>query len=178
MNGCSAPVPFETLVELWAGELDPAQAETIEEHLFGCDECAARSDRLAGVVAELRDAIPPIISHAHEARLLERGMRIRRTTATSEEAATARFEPDVDLIVIALRGDLSTADRVDVDLVMDGGAASTFESVPFDRGTGEVLVACQRHYEPMGNEAVFRVHAIEGDARRQVGEFRVHHVWR
>jgi hypothetical protein len=51
---------------------------------------------------------------------------------------------------------------------------------PADREKGEVLIACQRHYEGMFPEGdpVFNVHAVERDERRAVGDFRIEHVWR
>jgi len=54
------------------------------------------------------------------------------------------------------------------------------EDVPFDRQTGEVLIACQRHYEGMfpAGDPIFSVHAVEAGERRAVGEYVVTHVWR
>ena len=51
MSACPA---FPTLATLWAGELEESEAAAIDEHLFGCDACAAATERLAKVVGTLR----------------------------------------------------------------------------------------------------------------------------
>jgi hypothetical protein len=175
------PIPFEKLVALWAHDLPPEEAHAIEEHLFACEACDAASDRLGRLVGGLRDAIPPVISAAHRDRLAARGVRIRFTPCDVGAPATARFASDVDLLVHGLRADLSRAERVDVEVIgPDGVARVSLEHVPFDRSSGEVLIACQRHYEhvfPPGVDPIFRVHAHEGGARRRVGDYLVHHIW-
>jgi hypothetical protein len=55
MGACPS---YETLVALWAWELEDAEATAVDEHLFACDACAAASERLAQVVGALRDEIP------------------------------------------------------------------------------------------------------------------------
>jgi hypothetical protein len=69
---------------------------------------------------------------------------------------------------------------VDVDVRgPNGEPGALLENVPFDRTAGEVLIACQRHFEGMfPGDPVFRVHAIEGGARRTIGDFVVVHDWR
>jgi hypothetical protein len=177
MTGCR---PFESLVALFVGELDEAEAESVTEHVFACDTCADLCARLAGVVHALRDTIPMVISHAHRDRLVVRGVRVRVTSVEPNLPARARFTPEVDLLVFALRGDLSHADRVDVDIVSPSGSPSyALEDVPFNRATGEVLIACQRHFEGMfPGDPTFRVHALEAGQQRAVGDFLVIHAWR
>ena len=53
MSACPS---YPTLVALWAGELEESEAAAIDEHLFGCDPCAAATERLAKVVGTLSDA--------------------------------------------------------------------------------------------------------------------------
>ena len=176
---------YETLVGLWAGELDESEAAAVDEHLFACDSCAAVTEHLASVVGGLREKIPFVISHAHRERLAEAGTRIHVTqvepTPDRSASKSARFTPDVDLLVFALRGDVSKADRVDVEIASPTGEPRyVLEDVPFDRKAGEVLIACQRHFEGMfpAGDPVFSVHAIEAGARRAVGDYVVTHVWR
>lgn len=176
---------YETLVALWAGELDESEAAAVDEHLFGCDSCAAVTERLAAVVAALREEIPFVISHAHRERLVDGGTRIHLThvepTPDPSARKSARFTPDVDLLVFALRGDVAKADRVDVEIASPTGEPRyLIEDVPFDRRSGEVLIACQRHFEGMfpAGDPIFSVHAIEAGARRAVGDYVITHVWR
>jgi anti-sigma factor RsiW len=171
----------ETLVALWAGELDEAEAATVDEHLFGCDSCAAATERLAKVVGTLREKLPYVISHAHRERLEAAGTRIAVTDVEPTLRPSARFTPSVDLLVFALHGDVSSADRVDVEIASPTGEPRyVLEDVPFDRETGEVLIACQRHYEGMfpAGDPIFSLHAVEAGKRRAVGDYVVTHVWR
>jgi hypothetical protein len=181
MTSCPHPVPFETLVALWAGELGPAESEPVEQHLFGCDSCASTSDRLGQLVAGLWQLIPPVISHAHRDRLLARGLRIRHTPVDAGVDADAHFAGDVDLLVHVLKADLTGAERVDVELLDPQGVSRLqLAHVPFDPQAGEVLIACQRHYQHEGvltSDPVFQVHAYQGGVRRQVGSYFVRHHW-
>jgi len=179
MSACPKPVPFETLVALSTGDLAPEEAASVEEHIFSCDDCAVASDRLARLVGGIRELIPPVLSHALRDRLVAKGTRVLHTPVEASIPARARFAPEVDLLVHVLRADLSRADRVDLELVTPEGAVRLrFEHVPFDAKTGEVLIACQRHFEAMGDDPIFRVHALESGEERSVGDYFVHHEWR
>lgn len=179
MSTCRSPTPFEKLVALWAGDLAGEEAAALEEHLFGCDDCSAASDRLGALVSGIRDGMPPVISHRHRDRLVASGMRLLETIVEAGVDATARFSPDVDLLVHVLRADLADADRVDVEVVgQDGATRVHLEHVPFDRSAGEVLLTCQRHYrEAFPEELVFRVFAVESGERRAVGDYFIEHIW-
>jgi hypothetical protein len=173
------PVGFETLVAWWTGELASDEAARVEEHLFACDACAGVSERFARLAAGVREHVPPIISAAQRDRLLALGTRIRVTPVDAGVDATAVFGPEVDLLVHALRADLSRAQRVDVEIVMQGyNEPLLCEGVPFDAKSGEVLVCCQRHFRHMSpTDPLFRVYVVESAARRCVGDYFVRHVW-
>jgi hypothetical protein len=180
MSACSNPIQWHTLVDLWTGSLPPEQASAVEEHVFACDDCARASDRLAKLVHTLRDMVPPVISHRVCDRLREKGRRIRFTPVEADVAARARFTSDVDLLIHVLRADVTKAERIDMEVVTpDGTPQLSFEHVPFDASTGEVLVACQRHYQGMfpSDDTIFRLHAFEGGERRRLGDYFVHHEW-
>ena len=181
-----SPCPsHETLAALWAGELDGSEATAVDEHIFTCDACATATERLAKTIGRLRENLPFVISHAHRDRLAAAGTRIHVTQLEPAQdrhaTKSARFTPDVDLLVHALHCDLSNADRVDVEIASPTGTPRyMLEGVPFDRERGEVLIACARHYEPMfpAGDPVFSVYAVEAGERRIFGEYVVTHVWR
>jgi hypothetical protein len=178
---CTARVPFEALVAWYAHELADDDADALERHLFSCDECAAASEQLGRLIGGLRQVVPPAISHALRDKLAAAGQRILFTPCEPDGDATARFASDVDLMVHALRADVSKAERVDIEVLQaDGGLRVSLDDVPFDAETGEVLVACQRHYRMMfreGEQPTFRVHVTEGGKKRRVGDYRVVHIW-
>lgn len=172
-------VDFDQLCELWCGDIAGADADAIEAHVFGCDACGAAYTALGELCATLRTLIPPVISHAHRDRLVAAGTRIRVTPVDAGVIADATFALDVDLLVHALRGDLSRAERVDVAIVApDGSERAHLERVPFDARTGEVLIACQRHYgELFPGDPDFVLTVTEaGATRRAVYKVRHHFV--
>ena len=176
---CASPIPYEQLVALWAGELADAEAEAVDAHLFACDECALASQRLGALVSGLREVLPPVISHAQRDRLIARGQRLRLTDVEAgRDPVDAVFSPDVDLLVHVLHGDFTAAERVDVEILLPQGDTLTrLLSVPFDRARGELLIACQRHYEQLGpGDPVFRVHVHAPD-QRTPRDYHVRHVW-
>ncbi len=181
----SAHPSYETLVALWAGELDESEAAAIDEHVFGCDSCAETTERLAKTVGALREKVPFVISHAHRDRLSTLGTRIHVTdlepAPDRRPTKSARFTSDVDLLVHALHCDVVDADRVDVEIASPSGSPRyLLEAVPFDRQKGEVLIACARHYESMfpAGDPIFTVHAVHAGERRTIGDYVVAHVWR
>src|SRR5689334_18379854 len=146
--------PFEQLTALWTGELEEPEASAIDEHAFICDSCSAATVDLAGIVGKLRGRLPFVISRTHHDRLVAGGTRIHITnaipTVDRRPTTSARFTPEVDLLVFALQADVKEADRVDVEIASATGAnRHVLEDVPFDREKGEVLIAWQRHYEGM-----------------------------
>jgi hypothetical protein len=176
----TCPIPFEALVAWVAGELPGSDATYVEEHIFSCDACAAASERVTRLTGGLRETIPWVISRRQYDRLLDGGTRIRVTPVEPGRTPRARFTPDVDLLVHALRGDFSRAERVDIEVFSpDRTKRVVLEHVPFDRTAGEVLIACQRHYQGLfGGDPIFSVHTIEGQERTPMGEYIVQHEWR
>ena len=134
----TCPIPFETLVAWVAGELPDPDATTVEEHIFSCDACAAAAERITRITGGLRERIPWVISRRQYDRLVDGRTRIRLTQVEPGRMPRARFTPEVDLLVHALRGDFSRADRVDIDVFSpDRTKHVLIEHVPFDPQAGE-----------------------------------------
>ena len=177
MSGC--PIAWVRLVDAWAGELSEADEQALEAHVFGCDACGEAYARVARLAGALRSWIPPVISPQHLARLRAAGTRLTYTPVSAGTPVAVRFGADVDLLVHALHGDLRDADRIDVALEsMHGETLTTLTDVAFDRASGEVLIACQRHYLALGfpAELRFRVHAHTNAGVHEVGDYVVDHL--
>jgi hypothetical protein len=176
---CADPIPFETLVALWTGELEPAAVERVEDHLFACDSCAASSASLDRLMGSLLGQIPPVLSRGLRDQLAARGLKLTELSFESDKRGRFEFGADLDVVVLALRADLTDARRVDVEIAdPDGNVHFSFAHVPFTRG--EVLVACQQHYRdyPVKAAPEFRVYAVDdGGVRRRVGSYVIEHVW-
>jgi hypothetical protein len=178
---CEVRIPFEKHVAWWAHDLDERDSADLEEHLFTCDACASVSEGIGRLVGGLRQAIPPVISQAHRARLVQGGVRVRTTPVSPGVPANAHFAPDVDLLVHELHGDFSNAERVDVEIVApDGSLTVRLDYVPFDPESGAVLIACQKHYRLLydeGGDPTFRVHVTRGGVALEPTSYVVVHEW-
>lgn len=172
---CTAPLSLETLVDYWAGDLEAEDTDAVDEHLMGCERCSATSARIAALGRAVRALLPPIVSAADVAALRARGVRLRENPCIAGERREAVFEPDLEILLHRLGGlDLSRAERVQVVISVEetGEVIVDEASVPFERGSGEVLIACQRHFDVFPPTTVFDVRAFgpsgEMDAKRFV----------
>jgi hypothetical protein len=175
---CADPIPFEKLVDLWTGEL--GDAESVEDHLFACDHCAAQSAQLDRLIGSLLHLVPPVLTRGLRDRLEERGLKILDMAFDAGARGEAFFAADLDLMVFALRAELANAQRVDLDVLDGTGHVQfAFTAVPFDPVRGEVLVACQQHFRdyPGEGDPEFRIYAVQAGTRRQVGSYVIKHVW-
>jgi anti-sigma factor RsiW len=168
----------ERIEDYLAGFLDEQEAEALEAHLFSCGDCAIESEKLFGLAAAIREAVPPVLTAERFAQL-ERAGRIAAVNPMSPGGlAEVRYPPEQQLLVHRLGGsDLREARRVDVALLdLDGRAISRFDDVPFDPARGEVLVACQSHFaELFPHDAVFRLEVVRGDRREESSRYTVLH---
>jgi len=160
MNICQGPLAWGTLVDYWAGDLPPAEADRVEEHLFGCAGCAEVAARVASVTETLRAVLPPAVSRARLDALRASGIRLRENVFSPGERRAVLFEHDADLLIHRLGGlDLTGADHVSLRIVVEstGEQLAELDAVPFERGEGAVLIACQRHFASLPADTRFEL---------------------
>jgi anti-sigma factor RsiW len=169
-SACDSRIPWDTLVDYWAGDLAPGDEDTVEQHLFECAACTAEAARVASVTETLRAALPPVVSRRRLEELRARGMRIRENAFAPGDRREVQFAADADLLVHRLAGlDLTGATRVSFRITAEssGAAISEIDDAPFEEGEGAVLVACQRHYASLPHDTVFDVSIhVPGQAAR------------
>lgn len=181
MTVCSHPIAWERLVDYWAGDLDDADTDVVDEHLFACEACSAESAGVARIVQAFRTAIPAVVSPAQTAELRARGLVVEENRFEPGERVEVIFEPDVDILIHHLSGiDLSRAERVHVGVRIESTGAVVFEEhfAPFDRDRGEVLIACQRHFAGLPPDVAFDVRVHEQNGRTLEATYSVPHVFR
>jgi hypothetical protein len=167
---CASPIAWETLVDYWAGELPPGEADAVEEHLFACATCTAASCRVAAVTETLRAAVLPAVTRRRLDALRARGHRIDENGFSPGERREVDFAPDTEFLVHRLEGlELEDAERVSFRIVAEstGEPISELEAVPFEPAEGAVLIACQRHFASLPPDTVFDVfvHTTSGAIR-------------
>lgn len=146
---CKEPIDFQNLTAYWLGELPDREAEKVEEHFFACAQCAGRLEWLAalseGVRAAVRaGAIGMAVPAPFVAALRQAGLRLREYRNDPGGRVACTIAADDDAVVSRLRAPLAGVKRLDVvQRVRAGGAdwqEMRLEDVPFDPGSGEVLL--------------------------------------
>ncbi len=177
---CPQPIVWERLVEYWAGDLDEADTDRIDEHLFACDACAAESARVARIARAFRAQIPVVVTSAQTAELRAQGLVVEERHFTPSTRTEVEFGRDVDVLIHHLSGmDLSRAERVELEVRVDSTGAVLFAEhfAPFDRDRGEVLIACQRHFAHLPGDVAFDVRIHEQDGRTIEATYLVPHLY-
>jgi hypothetical protein len=170
----------ETLAAYWLGDLPEEDALALEEHLFVCEECTARSARMAALPRALAFAVPPVVSSAEAARLERLDARVQRARVAAGGRAVADFSNGVEAQLVVLEADLRGATSVDVTLhTPDGTALWKREAVPFDAEAGTITIACRDYY--VANALFPRLISLHVEAesdgkRKSLGIFEIDHI--
>lgn len=179
MKRCASPVAAETLRRYFAADLDAGEQAELEEHVFACDACAAAFDREGAMASALREQIAPVVSHERLAALARAGLVVKKCVIPPGATVDVVFSSAISLLINALAVDADDAERIDLRITdIEGRALVEVPAVPYDRGSGEVLVACQRHYRdafpPLGR---FELIAVKGGQRTPLGAYLINHSW-
>jgi hypothetical protein len=176
---CGA-VTSEEIVAYWADDLPAADVDRLDEHFMGCAACAEASARIAVLAEAMRTIIPPVVDHAALAALRARGYRIRDNPLQPGERKPAVFEATTDLLIHKLAGlDLTEATNVALLLTVEetGDVLLDDPSVPFDRDSGEILIACQQHFARFPPNIVAQVHVHGAAGAESVARYPIPHVF-
>jgi hypothetical protein len=174
----NCPVSFEELVGYWAGDLPPEVEAAVDEHLMGCAGCTRESARVAAMTETLRNLIPPLISRQRADALAKKGLRVLENPMQPNERREVVFPGDVDILLHRLGGmDLGDAVRVSFILRDErtGRVMVRQEEAPFERESGEVLVACQAHYAALPPDTVAEVRAHDAAGVETLTSYTILH---
>ena len=175
---------FAKLAGYWLAEPPRAEAESLEEHLFGCAQCAARLEWLAalseGVRAALRAGTIGMVLSAPFVEAMKRaGLRLREYRVDPGGRVDCTIARDDDAVVGRVRAPLAGVKRLDLLEDIDEGRQSLeLRDVPFDAAAGEVLfmlqpAALKRMPAHIGR---VRLVAVDEAGRRTLGEYTFSHT--
>lgn len=160
-----------------AGETD----EGLEAHLFQCASCAARAERLHQLAATLRELLPPWLTPERRQQLVERlGEALQVVPVRAGETAALTLGPGREVGLWVLQADLRGAERLHCEMVsLEGAPLFTWDHVPFDAERGELVLACQLHYQVFGlpDEVRLRVNLGEASGDPPLAEYRLRHFF-
>lgn len=145
---CTTPIPDAALVDLVAGELDPAEADALEAHLFACDACARRWEALGALAEGVRmlvrggALVASVVDGAVVARLRADGARLREYTVTPDAPIACSVGARDDYVVTWFRGEaVATVPSATLTLSRDGVHVFTFADCPIDHEAGALVTA-------------------------------------
>lgn len=183
---CASPLELETLIAYWLGELPPAAAEPLEEHLFACAGCSARLEEVAALASGIRAAVSggrvaAMISAAFLEALRREGLRIPEYRVPPGGRAECTLRADDDAVVGRMQAALAGVKRVDAlqRLEVGGKVSETrLEDVPFDPGAGEVLMlpSTAKLRKLPANTMRVRLVAVGEAGERALGEYTFAHT--
>jgi hypothetical protein len=177
---CASPIAWEALVAYWAADMSPSETDALDEHLMECASCTAASARVAAIRQAVRAMIPPLITREQCAQLRARGLAVVDNPMAPGERKIAVFRPGLDFLFHRLRGlELADVDRVRVTLRVEetGEVLLDDADAPFDRESGEVILACQRHFEAFPPNIVVEVRAHEPSGSERLATYTIPHVF-
>jgi anti-sigma factor RsiW len=170
-----------TLLAWWLDELAEAEANEVEEHLFGCDVCEARLRELLALRNAMREALlhgqfGTAVSAQFIERLKGSGLRVREYRVPAGGSVACTVTPQDDLAVSHLEASLTGVRQLDIVFEDDRGQQRAAR-IPFDAAANEVTfippVAVLRRL----NVATQRMKllAVTPDSERLIGEYTFNH---
>lgn len=177
---CRTPIDDARLVAYWAGDLAADAAGALEEHLFGCEACTVASTRVACIAAAIRGQLPPVVSRADVEALRGKGLTLVETAIPPGVRTEVMFARHVDLMIHRLGGlALDEAQRVQVIIRVESTGDVMFEDpfAPYDAERGEVLIACQRHFQAFPRDVEIEVRTHRAGAAPAATVYTIPHVF-
>ena len=170
-----------TLLAWWLDELPEAEANEFEEHLFACDDCAARLESLLGLRGSVKQALlgarfATAVSPGFLQQMRESGLRLREYRVPAGGSVACTIAPEDDLIVSRLEASLAGVRQLDL-IFDDGGTQHRAAHIPFDAASGEVTVippvALIRGWKTATQR--MRLVAVNLGAEQVIGEYTFNH---
>jgi len=182
MTKTAEPLPWEKLVDYWAGELKQAESELVEEHVFACVSCAQALEdvsRLARGIAERARAgsAGSGISDTLLERLEREGRIVRRFRAGPGETIHCGAGLHDDMVVLELQAELAGAPRVDLVLLdADGTIHRHATDLPVVRGREVVWSEAGETIRAMpAQRFTLRLVAPTTEGQRTLAEYTLDH---
>lgn len=142
---CATRLDAATLAEYWLGTLGATEEESLEEHLFACEECGTRLDWVIALAEELRavtrdGSLMTVVSETFLKRAEEEGLRVRQYAPPAGGSVQCTVTAQDDLLVGRLAAKLGTARKIDLSLCDPGGVEQfRLRDIPFEPAASSVL---------------------------------------
>jgi hypothetical protein len=179
-----ACLTFGELADYWTSDLEAAEVERIEGHVFECADCAARLADSERLRQRLRDTIRAGAFHAFITdsvlnQLSRDGVRVRTYTVDPGSRVECAVWADDEVIVARLRGDFSGVTSVSSVMRLDTGEeVDRVVDAPIGDGSRELLFALSADGLRRGPDKPMRLTVTAGpdpQGRDVLGEYVFDH---
>jgi anti-sigma factor RsiW len=143
---CTNPIEATVLADYWLAALPEAEEETIEEHLFTCDECGARLREVVALAEALRNltregSLQIVVSDKFLRRAAEEDLRVRQYAPPRGGSVQCTVTAEDNILIGRLAADLKGAERVDLSICDERGVEqSRMRDIPVNPSEGSVIV--------------------------------------
>ena len=180
---CSTPIEFAEIVDYWSGDLTEADEHRIDEHVFGCANCARELATVEtmgrGIAAVAREGrFRGVITDSILNRLSADGLRIRMFTLDGPTVVPCAVWAGDDLVISRIRADFTDVDVVTiVSRQASGEEISRISDVAIRPGQREILNAFPAdHLRKLPATRVqITVTGHVGSAERTIAEYTLEH---
>ncbi len=135
---CLNPIAAGILADYWIGALSKVEEETIEEHLFACDECAGRLREIIALADAIRSlahhgSLLMVVSDAFLNRVAGQGLHVREYAPPNGGSIACTVTAEDDFLIGRLTANLRGAARVDLSLCDERGMEKLrLDDIPFN----------------------------------------------
>jgi hypothetical protein len=181
----SHPIDAAVLADYWLGVLPGPDEESLEEHLFECDQCGTRLREVMALAAGIRRLtregdLRMVVSDAFVQRAAEDGIRVRQYEPPRGGSVQCTVTEDDDLMIGRLAADLSGASRIDFCWYDEQGVERLrLQDIPFRADAPGIVVQepiTVMKASPTGTQIARLLEVDEAGAERLLGEFTFHHT--
>jgi len=182
---CGTPLDAAILADYWLGALPESEEQSVEEHLFACDECGARLREviaLAGAIHNLarEGSLLMVVSDAFIQRAAEQGLHVRQYAPPRGGSVECTVTAGDDLLIGRLTADLSGAKRVDLSVCNQRGREQVrLADIPFHSAAGSVVFQQSITYAKAApsETMIARLVALDdAGGEHLLGEYTFHHT--
>ena len=182
---CSNPIDAGVLADYWLAALAKPDEESIEEHLFTCDECGERFREiiaLAEGVGQLarEGSLIMVVSDAFLKRAKEQGLHVREYAPPRSGSVECTVSAEDDFLIGRLAADFSGAKRVDLCFCDGQGVERVrLPDIPFRSKAGSVAFQQSITYAKAAPSETMIARLVafdEAGGERLLGEYTFNHT--
>ena len=182
---CTNPIDAPVIADYWLGALPKPEEETVEEHLFKCNECGKRLREIIALAEGIRKlaqegSLLMVVSDAFLKRAAEQGLRVREYAPPPGGGVECTVTAQDDILIARLASDLSGAQRVDLCICDQHGIERLrLPDIPFDPAAGSIAFQQSITYAKAAPSETMIARLVSLDdtgGERLLGEYTFNHT--